>query len=138
VSTVELAQEPGAKRGTNTRRAASSRRKLDATVRALLVSCAAFVLVTTGAMLFFLGNAGLKGVRSVGLAPLLSGALWKPEADVYGGLPLIFGTFVSAGGAIVIGAVPAVLAAVWATEFAPRSARSPSSRCASFSICGIK
>lgn len=123
MSAVELAPEPVANVRTNTRGAASSRRRIDAVVRMLLVSCAAFVLVTTGAMLFFLGNAGLKGVRSVGLAPLLSGALWKPEADVYGGLPLIFGTFVSAGGAIVIGAVPAVLAAVWATEFAPRSAR---------------
>ena len=123
MSAVELAPEPVASARPNTRREASSRRKVDAVVRMLLVSCAAFVLVTTGAMLFFLGNAGLKGVRSVGLAPLLSGALWKPEAGVYGGLPLIFGTFVSAGGAIVIGAVPAVLAAVWATEFAPRSAR---------------
>jgi phosphate transport system permease protein len=123
VSAVELAPEPVANARTGTRREASSRRRVDAVVRMLLVSCAAFVLLTTGAMLFFLGNAGLKGVRSVGLAPLLSGALWKPEADVYGGLPLIFGTFVSAGGAIVIGAVPAVLAAVWATEFAPRSAR---------------
>ncbi|MDB5220835.1 MAG: Phosphate transport system permease protein PstC [Myxococcaceae bacterium] len=123
MTAVELAPEPLASASTSTRREASPRRRLDAVVRLLLVSCAAFVLVTTAAMLLFLGNAGLKGVRSVGLAPLLSGALWKPEADVYGGLPLIFGTFVSAGGAVVIGAIPAVLAAVWATEFAPRPAR---------------
>jgi phosphate transport system permease protein len=93
-------------------------------VRLLLVSCAAFVLLTTAAMLLFLGRAGLAGVREVGLAPLLTGALWKPEAELFGGLPLIFGTFVSAAGAVVIGAVPAVLAAVWATEFAPSGARS--------------
>jgi phosphate transport system permease protein len=92
-------------------------------VRLLLISCAAFVLVTTAAMLFFLGSAGLEGIRSVGLTPLLTGVLWKPEADIFGGLPLIFGTFVSAAGAVVIGAIPAVLAAVWATEFAPKPAR---------------
>jgi phosphate transport system permease protein len=42
---------------------------------------------------------------------------------VYGGLPLIVGTFVSATGAIVLGAAPAVLSAVWLTEFSPESVR---------------
>jgi phosphate transport system permease protein len=100
------------------------RHTTDAVVRLLLVACAAFVLATTALMLLFLGSAGVKGIAAVGLWPLLSGSLWKPEADVYGGLPLIFGTFVSAAGAVVIGAIPAVLAAVWATEFAPRALRS--------------
>jgi phosphate transport system permease protein len=122
VPAVPLASAP-ASRGPTVARRQAPRRTGDAVVRLLLVSCAAFVLVTTAAMLLFLGSAGLKGIRTVGLGSLLSGALWKPEADVYGGLPLIFGTFVSAAGAVVIGAVPAVLAAVWATEFAPRAAR---------------
>lgn len=95
----------------------------DAVVRLLLVSCAAFVVVTTAAMLIFLGRAGLRGILAIGITPLLTGQLWKPEADTFGGLPLIFGTFTSAGGALVIGALPAVLAAVWATEFAPKRAR---------------
>jgi len=93
-------------------------------VRLVLVSCAALVLLTTLAMLLFLGQAGLKGAREVGLVPLLTGALWKPEADTFGGLPLIFGTFVSAAGAVLVGAVPAVFAALWATELAPKSTRS--------------
>ena len=103
---------------------ASDRGSREAAVRLVLVSCAGLVLLTTVAMLLFLGHAGLKGIREVGLVPLLSGILWKPEADTYGGLPLIFGTFVSAAGAIVVGAVPAVLAALWTTELAPRSTRS--------------
>jgi phosphate transport system permease protein len=119
-----LASEPvSPSSAASARRRAAPRRASDAVVRLLLVSCAAFVLLTTAAMLLFLGNAGLKGIRSVGLTPLLTGVLWKPESDIFGGLPLIFGTFVSAAGAVVIGAVPAVLAAVWATEFAPKSAR---------------
>lgn len=121
---VELASAPASGGPTIGRRHAPPRRAADAVVRLLLVSCAAFVLLTTGAMLLFLGDAGLKGIRAVGLTELLAGTLWKPEADVYGGLPLIFGTFVSAAGAVVIGAIPAVLCAVWATEFAPRAARS--------------
>lgn len=107
----------------SSRRHGPPRRVGDAVVRLLLVSCAAFVLLTTGAMLLFLGRAGLAGIRAVGLAPLLTGVLWKPESDLFGGVPLIFGTFVSAAGAVMLGAVPAVLAALWATEFAPKAAR---------------
>lgn len=103
---------------------ARDRAPKEAAVRLLLVACAGLVLLTTVAMLLFLGHAGLKGIREVGLVSLLSGVLWKPEADTYGGLPLIFGTFVSAAGAVVVGAVPAVLAALWTTELAPRSMRS--------------
>jgi phosphate ABC transporter permease protein PstC len=95
----------------------------DGVVRHLLVACAGFVLVTTAAMLFFLGSAGARGIGEVGLLPLLTGASWRPEAGSFGGLPLVVGTFVSAAGALVIGAVPAVLAALWATELAPKSAR---------------
>ncbi len=103
---------------------APNRGSRDAAVRLLLVSCAGLVLLTTVAMLLFLGHAGLEGIGEVGLRPLLAGALWKPEADTFGGLPLIFGTFVSAAGAVVVGAVPAVLAALWATELAPKASRS--------------
>jgi len=124
VAVMELASETGSGSATRAKKPAQApRHTTDAVVRLLLVACAAFVLLTTAAMLLFLGRAGVKGILSVGLLPLLSGALWKPEADVYGGLPLIFGTFVSAAGAVVIGAIPAVLAAVWTTEFAPRALR---------------
>lgn len=121
MDTAVLTTEPAS--SASSRRAGPPRRVGDAVVRLLLVSCAAFVLLTTAAMLLFLGRAGFAGVRAVGLTPLLTGALWKPESDLFGGLPLIFGTFVSAAGAVVIGALPAVLAAVWATEFAPKAAR---------------
>jgi phosphate transport system permease protein len=103
---------------------APSRSSRDAVVRLLLVSCAGLVLCTTVAMLLFLGHAGVKGIGEVGLGSLLTGALWKPEADTFGGLPLVFGTFVSAAGALVVGAIPAVLAALWATELAPKASRS--------------
>jgi phosphate transport system permease protein len=64
-------------------------------------------------------------MSEVGVWGLLTGDIWKPEANLYGGLALITGTFVSALGAIAIGAAPAVLASVWLTEFAGRAARSP-------------
>lgn len=122
MASVVTASEPSRAAAARAPATAHARRS-DALVRLLLVACAAFVLMTTGAMLLFLGRAGLRGVLSVGLRPLLTGLVWKPESDLFGGLPLIFGTFISATGALAIGAIPAVLAAVWATEFAPKRVR---------------
>jgi len=92
-------------------------------IRRLLVACAALVLVITAAILLFLGSAGVRGIRDAGLVQLVAGMVWKPEAGLFGGLPLVFGTLVSASGAVVIGAVPAVLAALWVTELAPSTVR---------------
>jgi len=75
---------------------------------------------TTVAMLLFLARTGC-GAVEVG-TQLLTGETWKPEAGLYGGLPLIAGTFASASGALVLGP-PRVLAAVWLTEFSPESIR---------------
>jgi phosphate transport system permease protein len=100
-------------------------RTTDAVVRAALVSCAAFVLVATVAILLFLSREGVRGIGDVGLGTLLGGATWKPEADTYGGLPLVVGTFVSATGAALLGALPAVFAAMWAHELAPKQIRPP-------------
>ncbi len=90
-------------------------------VRVLLTACGVFVVLTTVTMIGFLAHAGLRGMLTAGIVPLLTGRIWKPEADSYGGLALVVGTFASASGALVLGAVPAVLAAVWLTEFAPPS-----------------
>jgi phosphate transport system permease protein len=90
----------------------------EAVVRFALVLCAGFVVATTIAMLGFLARTGIRGILAVGLVPLLTGQTWKPEAGAYGGLALIVGTFASAIGAVILGATPAVLAAVWLTEFA--------------------
>jgi phosphate transport system permease protein len=94
----------------------------EAVVRGLLVACGVFVVLTTVAMLAFIARTGLRGAAAVG-AQLVTGDTWKPEADLYGGLALIVGTFASASGAIAVGAIPAVLAAVWLTEFSPAFVR---------------
>ena len=95
----------------------------EAIVRAALVGCGALVIATTLAILGFLARAGLRGIAQVGLGALLFGETWKPEAGSFGGLALIVGTFATATGAAVLGAAPAVLAAIWLTEFAPEAMR---------------
>lgn len=85
--------------------------------------CGAFVVVTTISMLGFLANAGLRGIGEVGLGQLVSGLVWKPESELFGGVPLVVGTTISAIGAVIAGGLPSVLAALWITEFAPRELR---------------
>lgn len=104
-------------------RDASRPRIGEAFVLASLVACCVFVVVTTLTMLAFLAWPGVRGMTHAGLWPLLTRDRWKPEDGSFGGLALLVGTFTSASGAIVLGAFPAVLAAVWLTEFAPKSVR---------------
>jgi phosphate transport system permease protein len=117
---VALAQAPGS---TGEPKPAARPRVGEAIVRGFLLACSVFVVATTLAMLVFLSSAGVRGAGAVGIASLVGGTVWKPEAGVFGGLALIVGTFASATGAIVLGAIPALLAAVWLTEFATGSVR---------------
>ncbi|MDP9152151.1 MAG: phosphate ABC transporter permease subunit PstC [Myxococcota bacterium] len=105
-------------------RDASRPRVGEAVVLTLLLVCSVFVVLTTLTMLAFLARTGIRGMAQGGVFTLLTRDAWKPEDGSFGGLALIVGTFTSAAGAIVLGAFPAVLAAVWLNEFAPQSIRS--------------
>jgi phosphate transport system permease protein len=92
-------------------------------MRLFVLVCGVFVVLSTALVILFLARTGIKGIQEVGLVQLIAHAVWKPEADLYGGLPLIVGTVATATGAVLIGAAPAVLTALWIVEFAPRSFR---------------
>jgi phosphate transport system permease protein len=92
-------------------------------IRLFVLVCGVFVVVSTVLVIAFLARTGIKGIGEVGLWQLVGHAVWKPESNLYGGLPLIVGTVVSATGAVLIGATPAVLTALWIIEFAPVSFR---------------
>ncbi len=97
-------------------------RWLDSLATAAIRLCGATVLVATTVVLLFLARAGLRGIHQVGFWTLLAGLTWKPERGLYGGFPLVFGTAVTAGGAMILGATPAILAAIWVSEFSgPRT-----------------
>jgi phosphate transport system permease protein len=95
----------------------------EALLRGALVACGWFVLATTVAMLGFIARTGFRGLSEVGVGSLFASDTWKPEAGSFGAQALILGTFASAFGAILLGAAPAVLAAVWLTEFATEPVR---------------
>lgn len=92
-------------------------------LRGFFVACAAFVVVATVAVIGFLARTGVRGMLAVGVKQLFVGVLWKPEAELFGGLPLLVGTLVSALGAVLAGAAPAVLGALFVSELAPQGSR---------------
>lgn len=97
-------------------------RPVDVAFRSLALLCGIFAIGAAVFLLAFLVHAGLRGIVHAG-PQLLTGVRWKPEAGVFGGVPLIVGTVTSALGAVLLGALPATLAAVWVTELAPERAQ---------------
>lgn len=95
-------------------------RPLDLAFRAFAAGCAALAICASLLLLAFLLHAGLRGIAETGIVSLLTGSRWKPEAGIFGGLPLVFGTVASASLAIMLGALPAVLVALWVSELSPR------------------
>mgnify|MGYP002780531685 CR=1 FL=1 len=94
-------------------------RSYEGVVRGALAASGAVVVVATVAMLGYLTWAGVRGIQAAGLGELLFGTRWRPEEGLFGGAPLLVGTLTSALGAVFVGAVPAVLTAIWLTELAP-------------------
>ncbi|HTL13162.1 MAG TPA: phosphate ABC transporter permease subunit PstC [Bdellovibrionota bacterium] len=83
-------------------------------LRALSVGLALLLL----AIAVFLFRQALPAVRSQGLA-FLSGSTWDPVKDVYGALPVIFGTVFSSLLAIVVATPLSIGVALFLTELAP-------------------
>lgn len=119
---IETSAELHAERRTSVGRR-SRARVLDVALRAAFAASGGLVVLATFAILAFLARTGIRGVSEVGLAQLLGGLTWRPEADAFGGLPLVVGTLVSALGAVIVGAAPAVLSAVFVAELGPRYVR---------------
>ncbi len=95
------------------------RHRVDRVVTAALAGAAGSVVVVALVILGFMGRAGVQGFAESGFFAMVLGRRWHPQdlPPLFGFLPFLFGTAISALGAVLLGAVPAVLAAVCASEF---------------------
>lgn len=50
---------------------------------------------------------------------------WNPAANIYGGWPLVVGTLITSGVALILGVPVAIAAALFVTELCPRRLRTP-------------
>ncbi len=96
------------------------RRRADRLVVVALSAAAGTVVAIAAAILGFIARAGLVGYASGGFFAMTFGRHWAPDSPhpSYSFLPYLVSTGVSALGAILLGAVPAILAAVCVSELA--------------------
>jgi phosphate transport system permease protein len=99
--------------------------KTERVIRALLFACALISVVTTAGIIWVLFSESASFFAQVSPVEFLFGTRWAPQLkpQSFGVLPLICGTFLVAGGALVV-AVPIGLAsALFLSEYAPKSLR---------------
>ncbi|MBP7937879.1 MAG: ABC transporter permease subunit [Phycisphaerae bacterium] len=90
-----------------------------------LFLCALLSIATTAGIIWVLTTESLAFFRHVSLGSFVLGARWAPllEPRSYGILPLVAGTFLVAAGALAIALPVGLAAAIYLSEYAPRSLR---------------
>ena len=81
---------------------------------ALLVGVAVMLTLTS-----------IPAFREFGIVGFVTGTVWDPVASIYGALPYIVGTLLSAGLALLISTPIALLTAIYLAELAPRRVAIP-------------
>jgi phosphate transport system permease protein len=80
------------------------------------------LLVGVGVMLTL---TSIPAFREFGVVGFVTGTVWDPVASIYGALPYIVGTLLSAGLALLISTPIALLTAIYLAELAPRRVAIP-------------
>ncbi len=80
------------------------------------------ILVALAAMLTW---TSVPALREFGIVDFVAGQTWDPVKDIYGALPYVVGTLLSAGIALVIATPVALLTAIYLAELAPRRVSIP-------------
>ncbi|HWG61014.1 MAG TPA: phosphate ABC transporter permease subunit PstC [Streptosporangiaceae bacterium] len=91
---------------------------MDPVFRYAAAGCACLVLVILGGMLVRTSWAAAPAFSHSG-AGLIFGTTWDPTADIFGGLPFIYGTLVTSVIALLIAVPVSVLIALFVSEVAP-------------------
>ncbi|MGL6201750.1 MAG: phosphate ABC transporter permease subunit PstC [Lachnospiraceae bacterium] len=78
------------------------------------VSVAALVLICV-----FLFANGIPGMSKIGLLDFLTGKTWKPGNDIYGIMPMIFGSLYITAGAMLFGIPVGIFTAVFLAYYCP-------------------
>ena len=86
--------------------------------RILVVAAAALVLIVIAGIILVIALQSLEGIANNGLA-FLTGTTWDPVRSIFGALPFIYGTIVTAMTALVLSTLIGVGVALFVVEMAP-------------------
>ncbi len=95
-------------------------------IHALLFLCAIISIATTLGIVWVLIEESVKFFAKVSPIEFFTGTKWAPlssEAPSFGVLPLVCGTFLIAGGALIVAIPIGLAAAIYISEYAPPSVR---------------
>lgn len=97
----------------------------ESSIHFALFTCALVSVATTFAIIWALVTESIPFFGRVPLREFLFGSTWAPAFDppAFGVLPLLCGTFLVAGAALLLAVIVGVGAAIYLSEYAPRALR---------------
>ncbi len=103
----------------------SRARAADPAFRIVLSGLAALILVLIAFFFVFLADKAWPAFEQFGVFGYIFGNDWDVAKNIYGALPLLVGTMITATLALLIGVPIAVASALYITEMCPRRLQSP-------------
>lgn len=101
----------------------SMRRIIDAGIRYVLLLSALVSVFVVFLILLFTLREGLPAFREIGVIPMLTGMVWRPQQGQLGILSMIVGSILVTIGAVVLGVPLAMGGAIFLAEVAPPAVR---------------
>ncbi len=99
----------------------NKKRKLqERIIEAIFLICAAISILSVIVITIYVFAKGSPAIFKVGVLNFLFGAVWQPEANQFGILPMIVSSVLGTIGAVVIGVFIGLFTAVFLAELAPK------------------
>ncbi len=92
-------------------------------IESSLLVCALSSILIIAIILIFIVNEGLPVISRVGFVNFLTGTIWSPDNNIYGILPMIYGTLLVTALSLALGLPLGLGCAILLAEIAPAWAR---------------
>jgi len=90
------------------------------TMHALFLICACVSILAVVVICVYLFGTGIPAMADVGFFKFMTGTEWKPAAELWGIFPMIVGSVLVTGIALIIGVPIGVLCAVFMSHYCPK------------------
>lgn len=92
----------------------------EGTMHALFLVCACVSILAVVLICVYLFASGIPAIGEIGVTDFLFGTKWKPSSGYYGIFPMIVGSILVTGIAILIGVPIGILCAVFMSHYCPK------------------
>ena len=93
---------------------------LERTMHVLFLLCACVSILAVALICVYLFASGVPAMTEIGLTDFLFGTKWKPSSGSFGIFPMIIGSILVTGIAVVIGVPIGILCAVFMSHYCPK------------------